>query len=34
MDNLTVRNYFIAGNHRIENFERNGENRTGYFYIG
>lgn len=34
MDNLTVRNYFVAGNHRIEKFERNGENRTGYFYIG
>ena len=34
MDNLTVRNYFIAGNHRIEKYERNGEARTGHFYIG
>ncbi len=34
MDNLTVTNYFVAGNHRIEKFERNSEKRTGYFYIG
>ena len=34
MDNLTVTTYLTAGNHRIESFERNGENRTGYFYIG
>ena len=34
MDNLTVTNYFVAGNHRIEKFERNSKKRTGYFYIG
>ena len=34
MDNLTVTNYFVAGYHRIEKFERNGERRTGHFYIG
>lgn len=34
MDNLTVTNYFIAGNHRIEKFEPDGEKRTGIFYIG
>lgn len=34
MDNLTVTNYFIAGNHRVEKFNINGEERTGFFYIG
>ena len=34
MDNLTVTNYFIAGVHRIEKYEEDGEERTGYFYIG
>lgn len=34
MDNLTITNYLTAGYHRIEKFERNGEQRTGYFYIG
>ena len=31
MDNLTVTNYFVAGNHRIEKYKTN---RTGVFYIG
>lgn len=34
MDNLTVTNYFIAGVHRVETFEDNLEERTGWFYIG
>ena len=34
MDNLTVTNYFIAGNHRVEKFTSVGERRTGWFYIG
>ena len=34
MDNLTVRKYFIAGNHRVETYEESGEQRTGWFYIG
>lgn len=34
MDNLTVTNYLVAGYHRIEKFEINGEKRTGFFYIG
>ena len=34
MDNLTVTNYFIAGVHRVETIEVDGEERTGYFYIG
>ena len=34
MDNLTVTNYFVSGYHRTEKFERNGEKRTGHFYIG
>ena len=34
MDNLTVTNYFIAGVHRVETYEDNGEDRTGWFYIG
>lgn len=34
MDNLTVTNYFIAGVHRVETMEIDGEERTGYFYIG
>lgn len=33
MDNLTVTNYFIAGNHRVEDYEENGEHRTGWFYM-
>lgn len=31
MDNLTVTNYLVAGNHRIEKYKTN---RTGVFYIG
>lgn len=34
MNNLTVTNYFVAGVHRIEKYEENGEERTGFFYIG
>lgn len=36
MDNLTVKNYFTAGWHRIEGFkdEETNENRTGWFYVG
>ena len=34
MDNLTVTNYFVAGYHRTEKFDIDGENRTGVFYIG
>lgn len=34
MDNLTVTNYLNAGYHRQQKFEINGENRTGWFYIG
>ena len=34
MDNLTVTNYFVAGYHRTEKMEENGEHRTGVFYIG
>lgn len=34
MDNLTVKNYFTAGYHRQEGYEENGEERTGWFYVG
>ena len=34
MDNLNVTNYFIAGYHRVEKITINGENRTGWFYVG
>lgn len=34
MDNLTVKNYFTAGCHRVEEYKVNGEKRTGWFYIG
>lgn len=34
MDNLTVTNYFTAGYHRQQKFDIDGENRTGWFYIG
>lgn len=34
MANLTVDNYLIAGYHRVEKIKINGENRTGYFYVG
>ena len=34
MDNLTVTNYLITGNHRIEKMTINGEKRTGHFFIG
>ena len=34
MDNLTVTNYFVAGVHRVETYEDNGEDRTGWFYVG
>ena len=32
--NLTVQEYLIAGVHRVETIEINGEDRTGWFYIG
>ena len=34
MDNLTITNYLTMGNHRVEKFNRDGEDRTGFFYIG
>ena len=34
MNNLTVTKYFVAGYHRTEKFDIDGENRTGVFYIG
>lgn len=34
MDNLTVTNYLTAGYHRTEKMTINGENRTGFFYVG
>ena len=34
MDNLTVKNYLTVGYHRQEKFEINGEQRTGWFYVG
>lgn len=34
MDNLTVTNYFVAGYHRTEKFDIDGEQRTGWFYVG
>lgn len=34
MDNLTITNYLTMGNHRVEKFTRDGEDRTGFFYIG
>ena len=36
LDNLTVRQYFIAGVHRQEKYtdEETGELRTGWFYVG
>ena len=34
MDNLTIRNYLVAGYHRTEKFEINSEKRTGVFFIG
>lgn len=34
MDNLTVTNYLVAGYHRTEKMNVNGEKRTGVFYIG
>lgn len=34
MDNLTVKNYFVAGVHRLEKIEIDGEERTGWFYMG
>ncbi len=34
MDNLTVTNYFVAGYHRTEKMNIDGEYRTGDFYIG
>ena len=34
MDNLTVDNYFTAGYHRQEKFDIDGEQRTGWFYVG
>ena len=33
MNNLTITKYLVAGWHRVEKFERNGENRTGWFYL-
>lgn len=34
MDNLTITNYFTAGVHRVEKYEVNGKQRTGWFYVG
>lgn len=34
MNDLTITNYFTAGYHRQEKFEINGEQRTGWFYVG
>lgn len=34
MDNLTVTNYLVTGYHRIEKYEADGEQRTGFFWIG
>ena len=34
MNNLTVTKYFVAGYHRTEKYDKDGENRTGVFYIG
>lgn len=34
MDNLTVKEYFVAGHHRAEKFDIDGEERTGWFYVG
>ena len=34
MDNVTITNYATMGNHRIEKYTENGEERTGWFYIG
>ena len=33
-ENITVRKYLIAGYHRTEKFDVNGEKRTGVFYVG
>ena len=34
MNNLTVTNYFVVGAHRAEKISVDGEDRTGWFYIG
>jgi hypothetical protein len=34
VEHLTVNTYFIAGHHRVEKININGEDRTGWFYIG
>lgn len=34
LEHLTVNTYFIAGYHRIEKMNINGEDRTGWFYVG
>ena len=34
MDNLTITTYLNAGAHRIEKYTEDGEERTGFFYIG
>lgn len=34
VEHLTVNTYFIAGYHRVEKININGEDRTGWFYIG
>lgn len=34
MNDLTITDYFTAGYHRQEKFEINGEQRTGWFYVG
>lgn len=34
MDNLTVKNYFTVGYHRVQKYEPNGAKRTGWFYVG
>lgn len=34
VEHLTVNTYFIAGHHRVEKINIDGEDRTGWFYIG
>ena len=34
MNDLTITDYFTAGYHRQEKFEIDGEQRTGWFYVG
>ena len=34
MDNLTVTSYLVSGYHRQEKFNIDGEERTGWFFVG